>query len=58
MSKWQRVLDENAANQQAYSLVGQAMIENQLYESAIAVYDKGRAILKNKTAFIFELASI
>ena len=58
LEKWQRALDENSTNQQAYSLVGQAMIENQLYESALKTYDRGRSALKNSSAYIFELASI
>ena len=55
---WGRILEENPKSQQAYSLVGQAMIENQLYEQAVKVYSIGRSNLKNATAFTFELASI
>ncbi len=57
LEKWHRVLEENA-NQQAYSLVGQALVDNQLYDEAIQVYASGRRVLKNKTAFMFELAGI
>lgn len=55
---WRRIIEENPKSQQAYSLVGQAMIENQLYDQAVEIYGLGRSNLKNATAFTFELASI
>ena len=58
VTAWRRLIEENPKSQQAYSLVGQAMVENHLYDQAVEVYGIGRAKLKNKTAFAFELASI
>jgi len=42
----------------AYSVVGAAMIENQLLGDAVQVYLQGRRALNQPQAFIFELANI
>jgi len=42
----------------AYSVVGAAMIENQLLGDAVQVYLQGRRALNQPRAFIFELANI
>jgi len=42
----------------AYSVVGAAMIENQLLDEAVKVYLQGRRTLNQPQAFIFELANI
>lgn len=42
----------------AYSVVGAAMIENQLLDEAVQVYLQGRRTLNQPQAFIFELANI
>jgi tetratricopeptide (TPR) repeat protein len=55
---WNTILRENPQDQQAYSLISQIYVENQLYEDAIDVYLTGRKALKNDTLFMFDLAHI
>jgi tetratricopeptide (TPR) repeat protein len=55
---WDQILTDNSRNQDAYALLGAALIENRLYDDAIAVYQRGRKNLKDDYLFIFELANV
>lgn len=58
LKKWDVILKENPRNQQAYSLVGRVLVENQRYDEAIELYTEARQTFENETLFIFDLANI
>ncbi|MBN1560074.1 tetratricopeptide repeat protein [candidate division KSB1 bacterium] len=55
---WKRILQENPYDQQAYALIGQIYAEAQLYEEAIGVFQSARAMLKDETVYMFEMANL
>mgnify|MGYP005843697795 CR=1 FL=1 len=55
---WLRLLDENPQDEEAYSLIGQTMMELQMYEDAEQIYQRGRRELKRPGVFAFELANL
>ena len=55
---WNELLQKYASDRRIYPYVANAMLQNRLYDEAIAVYKLARKNLKQKTLFIFELANI
>ncbi|MBN1466048.1 tetratricopeptide repeat protein [candidate division KSB1 bacterium] len=56
--EWKRILQENSHDQQAYALIGQIYIEEQLYEEATRTFQAARETLGDETIFMFELANL
>lgn len=56
--KWKNLIEGHKIDQNAYNLVATAMIENALFDEAIAIYQKGRLALNDPGLFIFELARL
>ena len=58
-SIWNNIIEENPKNDhQAYVLVGAILIEYQLYDAALDVYQKGRKKFWDKLLFTFEICHI
>lgn len=55
---WFLLLEENPQDPQTYTLVGEAMVELEMYEDAIRVFQNSRKELKNSSLFAFELANL
>jgi len=55
---WNSILSQHSQNSGAYIYVANAMLDNQLYDSAIEVYKLARKNLRRDDLFVFELANI
>lgn len=54
---WEELLQRYKTSSGAYSQVASAMLRNNLTDEAIAIYQKGRELLKNSSLFAIELAN-
>ena len=55
---WQRILKQHSNRQEAFILVGRALIEHHLYDNALKVYESGRKAFENPSLFMFNIATI
>lgn len=55
--EWQRVLAQNPRNTGAFTQVASAMLQNSLFDDAIAVYLQGREALNSPDLFAIELGN-
>lgn len=56
--QWSQILEKNKHNLDAYHYVAQEMIENRLYDEAIAIYQEGRKKNNRPELFTLELANL
>jgi len=55
---WDEIIHKHKKNLSAYQAVANLMINNRLYDEAIAVYQIGRKNIADKSAFLVELATL
>ena len=55
---WREIIENNPQNDQAYALVGSAMMKYHLYEDAQGIYERGRKAFKDPDKFYQELVRV
>ena len=55
---WQKVIDANPSNPNAYRLVAGAELENRLLDRAVSTYERGREAAKDPLMFTLEIAQL
>ena len=58
IKQWEKVVEENSKNHQAYSLVGNMYLQIHLYDKAIQLYVNARKMFNDEKLYVFELAEI
>lgn len=58
LQRWRQIIDENPLDDQAYALVGQALMKYTLYDEARELYERGRKTFKDPQKFFIELVRV
>jgi tetratricopeptide (TPR) repeat protein len=52
---WKKIIEENSNDHQAYALVGAMLVDYQLFDEALEVYQKARRNFRDDSLFSFEI---
>ncbi|HNW59245.1 MAG TPA: hypothetical protein PKI62_06190 [bacterium] len=56
--RWRQIIADNPLDEQAYALVGSALLKYTLYDEARELYEGGRKAFKTPDKFVFELVRV